>query len=79
LPMLLFSTAFALIVIGMLLITVGSWGRNGDFSGAAVILIGPIPIILGTGPDSVFLIGLAAILTVVAVGFYLVLRRKIQR
>jgi uncharacterized membrane protein len=76
----LFFIAFTMIVIGMLLMTVGSLtGSAGGVSGGAVILIGPIPIILGAGPYSVAMIALAAILTVCALGFYLLIRRKVQR
>jgi len=60
--------------------TAGSLTRsNGGFNGGAVILIGPIPIILGTGPYSLLLIGFAAILTVIALVFLLLMRRKVQR
>jgi uncharacterized membrane protein len=76
----LFFIAFAMIVVGTLLMTVGSLaGSNGAFNGGAVILIGPIPIVLGTGPYSLVLIALAAVLTVIALGFFLFLRRKVQR
>ena len=81
LPMatLLFSAAFALIVIGMLLVTAGSiTGPGGGVSGGAVILIGPIPIILGTGPYAFDMIVVAAVLTVLALGFFLLVRRKIH-
>jgi uncharacterized membrane protein len=77
---LLFSVAFAMIMIGMLLITAGSVpGPNSGVSGGAVILIGPIPIILGTGPYSFEMIVLAAVLTVLALGFFLLIRRKVRR
>ena len=76
---LLFSVAFAMIVIGMLLITAGSiTGSNSGVSGGAVLLIGPIPIILGTGPYSFEMIVVAAVLTVLALGFFLLVRRKIR-
>jgi uncharacterized membrane protein len=76
----LFFLAFALIIVGMLLMTLGSLGSsNGGFSGGAVILIGPIPIILGTGPFSAPLIAVAAVLTLVVLVFFLFLRRRAQR
>jgi uncharacterized membrane protein len=76
---LLFSVAFAMIVIGMLLITAGSIrGSGSGISGGAVILIGPIPIIFGTGPYSFEMIIMAAVLSMLALGFFLLVRRKIE-
>jgi uncharacterized membrane protein len=69
-----------MIAIGMLLMVVGSFtGSGGGVSGGAVIFIGPIPIILGSGPYSMAMIALAAILTVFALAFYLLFRRKAER
>jgi uncharacterized membrane protein len=76
----LFFIAFAVITIGMMLMVLGSFiGSGGGVSGGAVIFIGPIPIILGSGPYSVAMIALAAILTVSALAFYLLFRRKAER
>jgi len=73
---LLFLLAFAAIFIGALLITLGSMSNSGNVSGGAVILIGPIPIILGGGPYSFVLAELAVILTIVAVILFLIVRRR---
>ena len=73
---LLFLMAFAAIFIGALLIVLGSMPNVGSVSGGAVILIGPIPIILGGGPYSFELVGLAVVLTIVAVIFFLIARRR---
>lgn len=73
----LFFIAFAVIFIGMMLMTFGSISNLGNVSGGAIILIGPIPIVLGTGPYSLVLVALALVLTVFALAFYLVLRRKL--
>ena len=67
--------AFAAIFIGMLLIALGSMSNTGNVSSGAVILIGPIPIILGNGPYSFELIELAVVLTIVAIVLFLVVRR----
>ena len=74
----LFFIAFAVIFIGMLLIALGSASNSGQFSGGAIILIGPIPIILGNGPYSVALIVLAGVLTLAGLIFLLVFRRPSQ-
>jgi len=73
----LFLLAFAAIFIGVLLLAVGSMSSPGNVSGGAVILIGPIPIILGSGPYSFGLIALSAVLTIVAVVLFLILRRRV--
>ena len=72
----LFFVAFAAIFIGMLLMALGSLPSGGGVSGGAIILIGPIPIILGSGPYSVPLIALAAVVTIAALVFFLFLRRR---
>jgi uncharacterized membrane protein len=72
----LFFIAFAIIVVGALLMTLGSI-QNLSGSSGAVILIGPIPIVLGAGPYSYALIGLAVALTVLALIFFVALRRKL--
>jgi len=69
--------AFAAIFIGMLLIALGSMPNPGSVSGGAVILIGPIPIVLGGGPYSFELIGLAVVLTIVAAVLFLIVRRRV--
>jgi uncharacterized membrane protein len=71
----IFFIAFAMIFIGMLLITYGSASNSGQFSGGAIILIGPVPIILGSGPYSVALIVLAGVLTIGGLLFFLVMRK----
>ncbi len=72
----LFFIAFVIIFIGMVLMTLGSLSNINGVSGGAVILIGPIPIVLGTGPYSVALIALAAVLTIFALVYFFVLRRR---
>jgi uncharacterized membrane protein len=73
----LFLLAFAAIFIGTLLIALGSMTNSGNASGGAIILIGPIPIILGSGPYSFALVGLAAVVTIVAVVLFLIMRRRV--
>jgi uncharacterized membrane protein len=51
---------------------------HGTTSGGAVILIGPIPIILGNGPGSSWLILLAAIITAIMLLASLLARRKMR-
>lgn len=67
----LFFVAFAMISVGMFLMALGLGGNMSGIRGGAVILIGPIPIILGSGSYSVLTIVLAAVVTVLAVIVFL--------
>jgi uncharacterized membrane protein len=75
-PTWLFFIAFGVIFVGILLMTLGSLSNPGGVSGGVIILIGPIPIVLGSGPYSAGLIEVASVLTVAAIVFFLVLRRR---
>ena len=76
----LLALASAAIFIGMLLLVFGSISSlTQSTSGGAVILIGPIPIILGNGSSSLTLVAIGAVLTVITLTFFLILRRKIER
>lgn len=72
----MFLVAFAAIFIGILLVTLGALSKTGNVSGGAIILIGPIPIVLGVGPYSFELVELAAILTIAAVILFLLVRMR---
>ncbi len=66
-----------MILIGMILMIAASLTQGqGVTSGGAVILIGPIPIILGAGPESTWLILLGAIITAIAFVAFLLARKK---
>ncbi len=75
-PLNLFLLGFVLIISGVLFL-VASSVIYGDAQATAgiIIFIGPIPIILSTGPYSVFAILLATILTVLGIVFFLLLRK----
>jgi uncharacterized membrane protein len=73
----IFFASFAMILIGMILMMAASMTQGQAVtSGGAVILIGPIPIILGGGPESGWLILVGAIITVIAFVAFLLTRRK---
>ena len=66
-----------MIFVGMILLMIASFTQGqGITSGGAVILIGPIPIFLGGGPESNWLILLGAIITVIALAAFVLARRK---
>jgi uncharacterized membrane protein len=75
--LLLFFTGFLIVFIGMALMIVSSLlSRTGSLSGGAVIFIGPIPILLGSGPFSLQVFIVAIILTVIGVIFFVRDRRR---
>jgi len=77
---LLFEAAFAMIVVGVLLIFVGSLrearrssGKE-EVRGGAAVIIGPVPIVVGTDAETAkWLMVLAVVLTVVAVAVFILL------
>jgi uncharacterized membrane protein len=72
--------SFAMVFVGMILMMIASFTQgHGSTSGGAVILVGPIPIILGSGPESTWMILLAAMITVIALVAFLLTRRKMYR
>jgi uncharacterized membrane protein len=75
---LLFSLAFIMIFVGILLMTLGPLFNGGTIgpSGGTIILIGPIPIILGSGPFSGVMVVLALVLTVFALILFGVILRR---
>jgi uncharacterized membrane protein len=75
----IFLASFALVFIGMVVMMIASFTQgHGTTSGGAVILIGPIPIVLGNGPESAWLIALAAVITAIALVASLLARRKMS-
>ncbi|TSA43637.1 DUF131 domain-containing protein [archaeon] len=75
----IFLASFALVFIGMVVMMVASFTQgHGTTSGGAVILIGPIPIVLGNGSESAWLITLAAVITAIALVASLLARRKMS-
>ncbi len=65
-----------LVFVGIAVLVVASLILGGSGSVGGVILIGPIPIVFGAGPNAGWLIIISAILTVVSVVLFLVLNRR---
>jgi uncharacterized membrane protein len=69
----------ALVFVGVVVIVVASvfWGGLGSVGG--VILIGPIPIVFGAGPDAGWLIAISIILTAISIVLFLIMSRRQRR
>ncbi len=72
----IFFASFVMILAGMILMALASFTQGQVTSGGAVILVGPIPIILGSGPESTWLIVLGTIFTIATLAFFLLSRRN---
>jgi uncharacterized membrane protein len=78
---------FLLLAAGMVLVFVGALvifaaaatgGGGESTSGGIVIFIGPIPIVLGAGPDASVLVLAGAILAAACVVLFVFWRRKVS-
>jgi uncharacterized membrane protein len=68
-----------LVFVGIAVLVVASVVLGGSGSVGGVILIGPIPIVFGAGPDAGWLIAISIILTAVSVILFLVMNRRARR
>jgi uncharacterized membrane protein len=74
----LLLAGISLVFVGIAIIVVASIVL-GSGSVGGVILIGPIPIIFGTGPDALWLILISVILSIISIVLFLVLNRRNRR
>jgi uncharacterized membrane protein len=66
----------ALILVGIAVIVVVSVVLGGSGSVGGLILVGPIPIVFGTGPNANWLIVISIVLTAVSIILFLILNRR---
>ena len=78
------SRFFKLLLVGIVLVIVGivvvvaALVLSGSGSVGVIILIGPIPIVFGSGPDEAWLILVGILLTVVSIVLYFVMNRRVK-
>jgi uncharacterized membrane protein len=72
-PARLVWAGFAIIFLGFLVVALGAFlGTGGSGSSGGFILIGPVPIVFGSGPDSGTLAAVALAISLLVVVAYLV-------
>lgn len=72
-PARLMLLGVAIIFVGFLVVVLGAFLQSGgSASSGGFILIGPIPIVFGSGPNSGILATVALVITVVMVVVYVV-------
>jgi uncharacterized membrane protein len=69
----------ALVFIGIIVLVVVSLALGSSGSVGGVILIGPIPIIFGSGPNASWLIIISVILMVISLILFFVMNRRSRR
>ncbi len=75
-PEVLFLLSFIIITIGALFIILATLPSGGTSSFGAVFLIGPVPIILGSGPQTLPILILALIVTICSILLFFYWHRK---
>ncbi len=69
-----------LVFIGITVIVLAaSFSSGGSVSSGVVILIGPIPIVFGSGPESLVLILVGVVVTILSVVLFIVLNRRFKK
>jgi uncharacterized membrane protein len=76
--LMLLTIGFVLILVGVAVMLVATvlGGASASFGG--VIFIGPFPIVIGAGPDAVWLVSIGIILAVLSVIVFMITRRRIE-
>jgi uncharacterized membrane protein len=69
----------ALVFVGIAVLVVASLVFGGSGSVGGIILIGPIPIVFGAGPDASWLIAISIILSVLSIVLFLVMNRRLRK
>lgn len=77
-PRILFIAGIGMIILGGFIMVATSLlnGQSSTFSGGTIILIGPFPIIIGTGPNSFLLVLAAIILSIISLITFIIIRRR---
>ncbi|MFA5572696.1 MAG: DUF131 domain-containing protein [Crenarchaeota archaeon] len=77
------SRMFSLVIFGIVLVFIGTFiiivaslvlGGSGNVGG--IIMIGPIPIVFGAGPNTTYLIVIGAVLSIISVILFIVTNRR---
>ncbi len=69
----------SLIAIGIAIIVLVSLFVGGSGSVGGVILIGPIPIVFGAGPDALLLVAVGIIIAIFSVILFWIFNKKLKR
>jgi uncharacterized membrane protein len=74
----LFIAGFLMIFAGITVLIVTAAFSGGQTNFGAVVFIGPIPIIIGAGPEATLVVLFAIILAILSIIIFLTFRRKMK-
>jgi uncharacterized membrane protein len=69
----------ALVFVGIAVLVIALLVLDGLGSVGGIILIGPIPIIFGSGPDAGWLIVISLILSIASIALFLIMKKQYRR
>ena len=70
---------FISVFVGVLILVIAAAiGGSSSVSGGIIIFIGPFPIVVGAGPDAIWLILIVTVLAITSVLVFVAIRRKID-
>ena len=72
----LFIIGFFIIFIGITFLVAAALFSGGQVNFGALIFIGPFPIVIGTGPEAVWMILFAVVLSVLSIVIFLVFYKR---
>jgi uncharacterized membrane protein len=75
----LLMLGFAVVIVGIILVTVASLLGGGSASVGGVIFIGPFPLVFGAGPDAAWLITISIVISVAMIIIFALVRRRNYR
>jgi uncharacterized membrane protein len=76
----LFFIGFLTVFLGIIILTFAAlFYGEGSMNFGALIFIGPIPIVVGAGPEATLMVLIAVILAVLSVILFIIMRREVKR
>jgi len=77
--LMLFIVGFFIMFIGIIILMVAAVRSNGSANLGVFIFIGPFPIVIGTSPESTWMVLFAIILAILNIIMFLILRREMKK
>ncbi len=77
--LILFVIGFFIIFAGIIILIVAMVLSGGSANFGALILIGPLPILVGAGPEATWMVLLAIVLAVLSIIIFLISRRETKK